>query len=177
MLNALDFYTEKPTIVLLLDIDGCIADVTNLLYLISKKLPFEKRKYTEYFKRIREAHKIHEGVLLYKSLNNYLGNYYEKPFYIYFVTGRREQSRTCTIEWLADCFDNEHIHNDMFMRADGDERPAQIIKKEMLEKIKKIHENDDVKYIAIDDDRRVRKMYEEEGVFVLQPFHKTARSE
>jgi hypothetical protein len=87
---------------------------------------------------------------------------------IVYVSGRMEQCRALTLDWL-----HEHVcrsslacfHEPLFMRADGDNRPDTIVKRELYEEF--IRGEYDVAGV-LDDRLRVIKMWREElGLTVL----------
>jgi hypothetical protein len=88
---------------------------------------------------------------------------------ITFMSGRMEQARAATVRWL-------HTHlclpevglcictNPFYMRADGDYRPDEVIKRELFEK----HYADVEVEGVIDDRNRVVSMWREIGLVCLQ---------
>jgi hypothetical protein len=88
--------------------------------------------------------------------------------HIVFVSGRMEQCRTLTLDWLHKhvCRALECFHAPLFMRADGDFRPDTVVKREIYEKF--ILGEYDVAG-AIDDRSKVVRMWREElGLTCLQ---------
>lgn len=78
------------------------------------------------------------------------------------VTGRPERYRDVSIQWLI----SQNVTADfMFMRKDGDRREDQIVKKEILEKIR----SSALEIVfAIDDRKSVVQMWRDNGVTCLQ---------
>jgi predicted kinase len=88
---------------------------------------------------------------------------------ILFVTGRKEQFREQTLNWLIkNVALTKHIYRDdikLFMRQDGDNRPDTIVKKEIYEQYIKGKFNID---FVLDDRPSVCRMYRRLGLKVLQ---------
>lgn len=88
---------------------------------------------------------------------------------IVFVSGRTEQCRPLTLDWLHDhvCEGLLHcFHGPLFMRPDGDYRPDTVVKREIYET--KIRDLYDVAGV-IDDRTAVVRMWREElGLTCLQ---------
>lgn len=161
---------------ILCDIDGVLADVRHLLYLIDNKLPKAKRNYDEYYRRIGEAKPIQAGIELVTALVN-------EGHDVVFITARRLASKEPTEKWLQNHLfygpsDFNKYGLGILMRPDGDERLAHEVKRDLLEIV-----YDHTGYelptntIAIDDDRRNAKMFAEQGIYTLQVRHETARSD
>jgi len=81
---------------------------------------------------------------------------------IILTTGRPEDHRSVTVEWLA-----KHgiPYTDLFMRPSEDYRPDHEIKREMLEEIRKIYGEP---WFVVDDRDSVVKMWRTEGLTCLQ---------
>lgn len=89
---------------------------------------------------------------------------------IIFVTGRSERSRKATVEWL----DDNDLHNSLskiYMRPDGDYRPDDIVKCELLDQI--IKEYGFKPDIWFDDRPRVVRAIRARGVFVVDVYQGT----
>ena len=78
------------------------------------------------------------------------------------VTGRNEAFRKITETWLTW---NEIPFNRVLMRADKDNRPDNVIKSEILEKLRA--EGRDIAF-AVDDRQQVVDMWRTNGVLCLQ---------
>ena len=78
------------------------------------------------------------------------------------MTGRNEAFRKVTETWLTW---NDIEFNRVLMRADKDYRPDNIIKNEILERLKS--EGRDIAF-AVDDRRQVVDMWRAAGVTCLQ---------
>ena len=89
---------------------------------------------------------------------------------IIFVTGRSERSRKATVKWL----DENDLHNSLskiYMRPDGDYRPDDIVKCELLDQI--IKEYGFKPDIWFDDRPRVVRAIRARGVFVVDVYQGT----
>lgn len=88
-------------------------------------------------------------------------NEYEHSTFIILVSGRDAAYRYLTQEWLK-LYNIPHDH--LLMRPEGDRRRDDIVKKELYEQNIKGKYN--VKFV-IDDRKRVKRMWVEEGLFVF----------
>ena len=95
-------------------------------------------------------------VTLYKVLCK------DGKFEVIVVTARPERYRSKTEEWFA----NHQIpFGRMLMRADGDRRSDEIIKKEMLGHLKR---EGLTPFLVVDDRSGVVEMWREQGITCLQ---------
>lgn len=81
---------------------------------------------------------------------------------IVFTSGRDNSARFQTSMWLE-----EHVNiidYSLVMRAQGDDRPDDVVKKEMLDKIRKVYNP----VAAFDDRDKVVKMWRANGVECFQ---------
>lgn len=85
---------------------------------------------------------------------------------IRYMSGRMEQCRDETVAWLRRHVMSLTLPSDLWMRADGDCRPDQVVKRELYEKhVQGVHEVEGV----IDDRAKVVRMWRDElGLTVLQ---------
>lgn len=185
------------------DINGVLADVTQLLYLITG----ENKDYDAYYSRIDEALPIASGLRLAQSLFNQeddKGYIYDvlmsrqapdselynsfggleipaeliscfKPKGIYFVTGRSELSRNITTEWFKNHLGGYNTEN-LHMRCNTDRRPAHQVKRGIVERI---HKETGVPYAEMtvfEDDPQCAEMYESLGCYVCHVRHSKAKS-
>ena len=127
--------TLPPAI--LCDIDGTIADSTGL------RSPYD-------YSKVAGDRVIEPVAGIVRSLS------FPDPT-IVFVSGRSEDSRTQTMDWLR-----THIgyHIELHMRKTDDDRHDAVIKREILEKLSKTY------YVigAIDDRKRVIDMWRASGI-------------
>lgn len=74
--------------------------------------------------------------VLYRFINGNVRakEYGAQPWDIILLSGRKSECREQTIKWITDKL-NMHPHEyDLYMRADGDERPDSIVKYELFDK-------------------------------------------
>lgn len=148
------------------DIDGVLADVTELLPLITGG----NKDYELYYSRIEEAKPLWRGLDIVQGLNRQA---FLKYGAVYFITGRRESSRQETIDWLqrhGAC--GEKIN--LYMRKDGDLRSACKLKEEHLKVICKDIPFSDI--TVFEDDPQCVEMYVNYGCYVCHVKHEKARS-
>jgi hypothetical protein len=79
-----------------------------------------------------------------------------------FCTGRSEEQRAVTEQWLAD---NKFTYEGLFMRSAGDNRQDSIVKVELLQQIREKHGEP---FLWIDDRQQVVDAIRAEGVRVIQ---------
>lgn len=83
-----------------------------------------------------------------------------------YMSGRMEQCRDATLAWLRQHVESTTLPADLWMRADGDMRPDQIVKRELFEKrVQGVYE---VEGVIDDRDKVVRMWRDELGLTVLQ---------
>lgn len=134
------------------DIDGTLADIAH-------RRPFldgDKPNWTRFNAAMGEDFPNTPIVDLYRALWN--SGIYD----LQIVTGRNEAFRKVTETWLTW---NEIPFNRVLMRADKDNRPDNIIKKEILDKLR--GEGRDIAF-SVDDRQQVVDMWRENGVTCLQ---------
>ena len=123
------------------DIDGTLADCTHRLHLIDKRIhPKAKdRDYNRFFKELNNDAPIDYMVSLCRTLIR-ADLDTERVGSVVFLTGRPERTRKATMDWLnehnlnctmSDDFDRDAIDN-LIMRDDGDNRPSEICKKDLI---------------------------------------------
>ena len=145
--------------IVICDIDGTIADN-------SRRLQFYGNRNTGW---ITDWDAFYADEQLATDTPIALGilglNRLRKMATVVLMTGRPEKTRKATEAWLkANGLDGLA----MYMRADGDHRPATVFKKETLEKI--LHFlSAAVPVILIDDDVRNFDMYQKYGLVLMAP--------
>lgn len=148
-----------PTPCYIVDIDGTIADLTHRLPHIQK----EPKDWDAFFAACDRDGPIPHMIDMLNALGG--GN---EAFM--FVTGRPERCRAPTFKWLRRMFpnwtwDSEDGSRDLYMRADGDHRPDEIVKAELLDRMLV----DGARPImAFEDRTRVVKMWRSRGIPCLQ---------
>jgi hypothetical protein len=157
------------------DIDGVLADVTHLLYLITG----ENKDFDAYYSRIGEALPLWHGLSILYGLNRQLYGLNRQAFLtqgaIYFVTGRSELSRNDTLEWLqrhGACGERPNLH----MRSNTDRRPAHEVKHDIIQRISKETGVPFTDMVVFEDDPQCAKMYESLGCYVCHVRHEKAKS-
>jgi hypothetical protein len=153
------------------DIDGVLADVTHLLPLIDQSLPKDKRDYDQYYSRIGEALPIEPALLMCADLLNTDNGFI-------FLTGRSERCRSQTLAWLNYQLpiENQISRHDLWMRKDGDERPAHEVKGDLIAELIANTGIETQNLIVFEDDRRCVEMYKQLGCYVCHVKHDKARS-
>lgn len=127
------------------DIDGVISNCEHRLSWAKAKL------YDEFYSRVGMDEPIMDGINLIKRLTSDDG---ARGDMLIFLTGRREDCREETIEWLKK-FDLEY--DSLYMRQEGDHRPANELKKELYAEIVRMCNNRGLSFehvFFIDDDSR-----------------------
>lgn len=134
------------------DLDGTLADITNR----RNALALAQGNWDIFFSSMDRDPPKTPIVNLYHILAA------SQKYTMIIVTGRPERYRNITTDWLNS---KEIDYNYLFMRKDNDRRPDNLIKKEILEKIKS-----EGFYIdfAVDDRNSVVGMWRENGVTCLQ---------
>lgn len=89
---------------------------------------------------------------------------------ILWVSGRPERAREDTCEWLDNAMPwwvTDHSY-DLYMRADGDYRPDDVVKEEIFNNqiLPRVQRLDNIQF-AIDDRPRVIRMWERIGIYVI----------
>lgn len=141
------------------DMDGTLADCGHRLHYINTK----PRNFNAFES---ECHKdpVHTAVAMVVNAISCFGNFDaddEDAPHVLIVSARQGNREEATRNWLYE----NNIHFDrIYIRTQGDNRKDDIVKKELLDRIR----NDGYNVIfAIDDRKRVKKMLVENGVFVF----------
>lgn len=141
ILNSFNVNEELP-LAIIVDIDGVLA--LN-----------DHRSYYDYSENVKKD-KCNE--VIYAVLQAFNLTYNVN---IILVSGRKSVCRESTIEWL---FDNEIPYNNLYMRKAEDNRPDDVIKKEIYDE----HIKGKYSVICVFDDRkRVLRMWKNEGLYVF----------
>jgi len=135
--------------IVIFDIDGTLADVSERIHHVRKK----PKNWNAFFQGMAQDKAIHSMVRLCNLL-------YASGIQIILCSGRSEEHRQQTIEWLAQQGVNYH---DLLLRKDNDRRQDSVVKCEMLTAI------DKSKILFVVEDRsRVVEMWRSEGLVCLQ---------
>lgn len=125
--------TSRPTCVVF-DIDGVLADVRHRLHHVERK----PKDWIAFFAGMAQDPPLSEGINLART-ESAAGRD------LVFLTGRSESYRDVTQDWL----DHHNVPwGQLFMRPDGDYRPAKQFKPAALRRIARTHE---IAYLVDDD--------------------------
>lgn len=131
------------------DIDGTLADLTHRLSYIQQ----EPKDWNGFFERVFEDTPREEII-------QQLTDEWAKNKRLIMVSGRPERTRKWTEKWLRDKYIPFHV---LFMRQDGDRRPDNLVKQDIL----KNYFNKDKVKLVIDDRPQVIRMWREHGLEVI----------
>jgi len=135
--------------IVIFDIDGTLADVSERVHHIKKK----PKDWDSFFKGIPQDKAIQSMVRLCNIL-------YESGVKIILCSGRSDQYRTETIEWMAQ--QGVHYH-ELLLRPTHDRRSDVMVKREMLAGM------DRSRILFVVEDRSgVVEMWRSEGLVCLQ---------
>lgn len=146
---------NKPT--LLLDMDGTIRDTSGIIHLVTGKI----RDYDGFYRSCGEAPPIARTVAVIQQ------RYLQAGWHVIITTGQPEDYRTDNERWLAK---NLGDVTWVSMRNKGDRRKADVVKREMLHRIRAY--GYDVRE-AWDDDPAVVQMYASERLDVHWVYNPT----
>ncbi|HVF26456.1 MAG TPA: HAD family acid phosphatase [Anaerolineales bacterium] len=135
--------------IVIFDIDGTLADVSERVHHINKK----PKDWDSFFQGIPQDKAIRSMVRLCNIL-------YESGIRIILCSGRSDQYRTETIEWLAQEGVNYH---ELRLRGGNDRRSDVIVKREMLAGM----ERSRILFV-VEDRSGVVEMWRSEGLVCLQ---------
>ncbi len=138
----------------LFDIDGTLANVDHRLHFVRDG----NKDWGSFFDAMMDDVLNEDIATLYKQL--------AKPSYsinntMFIVSGRPDTHYQMTQTWLDN---NEIYHDGLYMRGSMDYRPDTIVKKEILDEIKR--DGYDI-ILAVDDRPAVTRMIREEGITCL----------
>jgi len=135
--------------IVIFDIDGTLADVSERIHHVSKK----PKNWNAFFAGMAQDKAIHSMVRLCNLL-------YDSGIQIVLCSGRSEEHRQQTVEWLAQQGVNYH---DLLLRKEKDRRSDTEVKRELLAAL------DKSKILFVVEDRsRVVEMWRSEGLVCLQ---------
>ncbi len=138
-------YPGEDLPLVVVDIDGVVADVTHRLYLLDR----HPRRWDEFFAAAADDPLLPEGLAMVTGL--------PEGHRLCWLTGRPERNRTLTAAWLA----RHGMPNDpLLMRPDRDRRPARQAKRDHLRALRRRHQI----ALVVDDDPQVIEMLTEEGL-------------
>lgn len=135
--------------IVIFDIDGTLADVSERIHHVRKK----PKNWNAFFQGMAQDKAIHSMVRLCNIL-------YASGIHIILCSGRSEEHRQQTIDWLAQQGVSYHA---LLLRKDNDRRTDSVVKREMLANL------DKTKILFVVEDRsRVVEMWRSEGLVCLQ---------
>ena len=135
--------------IVIFDIDGTLADVSERIHHVKKK----PKNWNAFFQGMAQDKAIHSMVRLCNIL-------YDSGIKIILCSGRNEEHRPQTVQWLAQQGVNYH---ELILRRHGDMRSDTVVKREVLADI------DRSKILFVVEDRsRVVEMWRSEGLVCLQ---------
>ncbi len=135
--------------IVIFDIDGTLADVSERIHHVRKK----PKNWPAFFEGMAQDKAIHSMVRLCNIL-------YVSGIQIVLCSGRNEEHRAQTVEWLAGQGVNYH---DLLLRGRNDRRSDTEVKRELLATL------DKSKILFVVEDRsRVVEMWRSEGLVCLQ---------
>jgi phosphoglycolate phosphatase-like HAD superfamily hydrolase len=138
---------------IIFDLDGTLADCEHRRGFIASK----PKNWKAFFEGMSLDPRIEPVV---DVLLRFLRNMYDHNRII-LCSGRPDNYRKATIEWLQ----KEYIpYNALYMRAEKDSRPDDIVKEELLAKMREDGYNPT---IAFDDRKKVCEMWVRNGLFVF----------
>ena|SRR5690242_14782162 len=134
--------------VVLVDMDGTLADVSHRLHWVRAG----KKNWKKFF---REMHKDPPNPVVLDWVRNLVPEYQ-----IVIVSGRPADYRDMTVDWL-----NRYgvPFSEIYMRPSGDRRPDHIVKRELLEEI-----GEERVAFVIDDRNSVCDMWRGQGLTCYQ---------
>jgi len=131
------------------DIDGTLADISKRRHHIEKK----PKNWDAFFRGMSQDKAIHSIVRLCNIL-------YESGLKILLCSGRSEEHRSETVQWLEENGVNYH---ELILRRDDDRRSDVIVKREMLAGL-----NRSKILFVVEDRSGVVEMWRSEGLVCLQ---------
>ena len=135
--------------IVIFDIDGTLADVSERIHHVRNK----PKNWNAFFQGMAQDKAIHSVVRLCNIL-------YASGIQIILCSGRSEEHREQTVEWLAQQGVNYH---DLLLRKNNDRRSDTEVKRELLANL------DKSKILFVVEDRsRVVEMWRSEGLVCLQ---------
>ena len=144
---------EDGTLIYIFDIDGTIANLAHRLHFIQQ----EEKDWTSFYAVCGKDNPF-EDVLYFARLLFDVGHI------IVLISGRSDECREQTEKWLRT---NYAPYKVLLMRKQGDHRPDNVVKGELLDELCADLERSSIAGIFEDRDQVV-KMYREKGFRVFQ---------
>jgi FMN phosphatase YigB (HAD superfamily) len=149
MQNGLYQKPEKGIVIC--DIDGTLADINHRRHFVVKE-PKDHKSFFAAISMDKPRFEVYEQVMKFR----------EEGYEIFLVSGRPEEYRKETWDWLNAHFLNM-FYKALFMRPAGDHRPDSEVKQEIYNRYFKNYSI----YKVIDDRPRVIRMWQENGLEVI----------
>ena len=145
--------------IIICDLDGTLCDIEHRRVHVT-----EKPKDWKAFFDGMENDTVNEAVM--SVLNMWLGNSDEDDLRneVIFCTGRPEKYRAATEGWLEEHYGIPLSGRELHMRKDGDYRPDDIVKEEILNN----HIDKDRVMFVLDDRQQVVDMWRRNGLQCFQ---------
>lgn len=131
----------------LFDLDGTLSDLTHRLHHIQK----EPKDWNAFFDGCADDAPIPHIIELAITLHDADGPE------VVFVSGRSDRVRGATVDWL----DRQGLNCPLYMRKEGDHRPDNLVKGELLDVIRA---DGYEPVMAFDDRDQVVKMWRAKGI-------------
>ena len=160
---------------LVVDIDGVLADIRPLLPLI-KADERGRKDFTAYDALIETAQPIPQGIELLKLLMLHYGPCFGNHQGVVFITGRKESSHDETQRWLVKHLTTDCKYKPLLMRPRKCWEPAWKVKERHVLALQQQGRWVSGRVIAIEDDAQCCAMYRKHGAYVLQAHNDASRS-
>lgn len=137
--------TELPRGIVVLDVDGVIADVRHRLHHVERK----PKNWPAFFAAMDDDGPLPEGIAMAQR-------YADEGHRIAYLTGRNERYRELTLAWMR-----RHglPEGRLVMRREDDRRPARVFKPQALSRLAREGEI----VAVVDDDTSVVEVLRDEG--------------
>ena len=135
--------------IVIFDIDGTLADVSERIHHVRRK----PKNWPAFFQGMAQDKAVHSMVRLCNIL-------YASGIQIVLCSGRSEEHRQQTVDWLAQ--QDVHYH-ELLLRRDHDRRSDTDVKREILTTLDKSRI-----LFVVEDRSRVVEMWRSEGLVCLQ---------
>jgi phosphoglycolate phosphatase-like HAD superfamily hydrolase len=135
--------------IVIFDIDGTLADVSERIHHVRKK----PKNWDAFFEGMAQDRAVRSIVRLCNLM-------FDSGFKVILCSGRNEEHRAETIEWL----NKQGVrYHELLLRRDGDRRSDVAVKREILAGIDKSRV-----LFVVEDRSRVVEMWRSEGLVCLQ---------
>jgi FMN phosphatase YigB (HAD superfamily) len=133
------------------DMDGTLCDVSSLRHHVDRSHPdFSGRRRFDLFHGESHLCPPHrEAIALYER--------YRRDHRILVVTARSDVWAMHTLLWLEQ---HDVVHDQLYMRPDGDFRPDVEVKSDILDEIREAYDP----VVAVDDNPAIIELWESEGI-------------